>query len=89
MKRLLFLIVVLSVIGTDCTLAQVVRTVNSPFDSGKGTLRDIIGLCTSGDTVRFSTTGTITLTSGPIKFNSGIYIDGPNRDSVIVNGGGN
>ncbi len=88
MKKFWIASVILSFFGVQLAEAQVVRTVTNLFDSGTGTLRDVIGLCTSGDTVRFSVTGTITLTNGTISFNSGIYIDGPGRDSITVNGGG-
>ncbi|MBO6516574.1 MAG: right-handed parallel beta-helix repeat-containing protein [Bacteroidia bacterium] len=89
MKKSFWTLLAVFILVSTSSQAQVVRTVTNLFDSGKGTLRDAIGLCTSGDTVRFTVSGTITLTNGSINFNSGIYIDGGHKDSITVNGGGN
>src|SRR5262249_15310562 len=47
--------------------------------SGAGTLRSVIANAAAGDTVRFSCSGTITLTSatgGPITLSTSVIIDG-------------
>ena len=53
------------------------RTVTSLADSGAGTLRDAIGASDNGDTIDFSVTGTIGLTSGFLVILRDITITGP------------
>jgi len=64
-------------------------TVNStadPTESGKTTLRDALASAADGDTINFSVTGTITLTSGELLVNDSITISGPGASTLAVNG---
>ncbi|WP_035603568.1 right-handed parallel beta-helix repeat-containing protein [Haloferula sp. BvORR071] len=62
-----------------------ILTVTSLADTGPGTLRDQIAAAASGDTIDFSVTGTITLTSsGHINIAKDLTIAGPGAGSLIV-----
>ncbi len=64
-----------------------VLTVSNTNDSGAGSLRQQINDASSGDTIDFSITGTITLTSGeiPISFKD-LVILGPGSDQLTLDG---
>lgn len=60
------------------------RTVSSLADSGAGTLRDQVAAAAAGDTIVFSVTGTIALTSGQIGIAKDLTISGPGAGSLTV-----
>jgi hypothetical protein len=55
-------------------------------DSGPGTLRQVIANALSGDTITFATSGTITLTGGPLFITKSVNISGPGPASIAVDG---
>ena len=61
-------------------------TVTNTNDSGTGSLRDAIAMCSSGDTIVFSVTGTITLTSGELVIEKNLTIMGPGAGSLAGRG---
>jgi hypothetical protein len=66
-----------------------IRTVTSTADSGAGTLRNIITASSSGDTINFSVTGTITLTSGELAIGGSLgslNVVGPGATNLTVSG---
>ena len=58
-------------------------TVDNLNDSGAGSLRDVIATSASNDTIIFSVTGTITLTSGEIVIKAHLAIIGPSGGITI------
>jgi hypothetical protein len=76
-----------------CAIAQpqsaqaTILTVTNTADSGAGSLRDTLSAAVSGDTIQFdpSLNGeTILLSSGGLRVNSGITIDGPGANLLTV-----
>lgn len=61
----------------------VTRTVTSGGDSGAGTLRDTIGVATSGDTIVFSGVTTVTLTSDELLIDKNLTINGGTNGVTI------
>jgi hypothetical protein len=61
-------------------------TVTSTADSGPNTLRQALADANDGDTIDFSVTGTITLTSGKLLVNKNVTISGPGANSLAVDG---
>jgi predicted outer membrane repeat protein len=61
-------------------------TVTNTNDSGPGSLRQALSIVNDGDTIDFSVTGTITLTSGELLVNDSITILGPGATDLAVNG---
>ena len=62
-------------------------TVTNTNDSGSGSLREVIANAANGDTIEFSVTGTITLTSGEIFISqSPLNITGPGASSLAISG---
>ncbi|HJQ23244.1 MAG TPA: HYR domain-containing protein [Blastocatellia bacterium] len=60
------------------------RTVTNTNDSGPGSLRQAIADAASGDTITFSVTGTITLTSGALAVAKNLTIQGPGANQLTV-----
>jgi hypothetical protein len=60
------------------------RTVTSLADGGTGTLRDAIMASDDGDSIDFSVTGSINLTSGTLTISNGIMITGPGANLLEV-----
>lgn len=63
-------------------------TVSNLNDSGAGSLREAITDAASGDTIGFTVSGTIVLTSGELEINKDLNIAGPGRTSIAVSGSG-
>ena len=61
-------------------------TVSNTNDSGAGSLRQAIIDAAPGDTIDFSVTGTITLTSGELGIGKNLTIVGPGAGSLTVSG---
>jgi hypothetical protein len=59
-------------------------TVTNTNDSGPGSLRQALADANNGDTVNFSVTGTITLTSGELLLDKGVNISGPGANLLAV-----
>ena len=55
-------------------------------DSGPGSLRDALQISAPGDTIRFSITGTITLTTGELTVDKDLTIQGPNTRAITISG---
>src|SRR6476469_2715822 len=64
--------------------ASITRFVTNLNDSGTGSLRDAIAISASGDTINFSVTGTITLTSDELSVNHNLNIIGPGAPSELI-----
>ena len=62
------------------------RVVTSLNDSGAGTLRDTIAASTAGDTIVFTTNGTITLTTGELLVGRNLTITGSGATNLTVHG---
>ena len=60
--------------------------VSSTADSGPGSLRDTLAAASDGDTINFSVTGTILLTSGELPVSKSVTIGGPGYPSLAVDG---
>jgi len=58
-------------------------------DSGAGSLRQAIADAASGDTITFSVTGTITLTSGELLVAKNLTLSGPGAASLSISGNTN
>jgi cysteine-rich repeat protein len=61
-------------------------TVTSLLDSGAGTLRNAVATAAPGDTIDFSVSGTILLTSGRIVVDKDLAIVGPGAASLTIDG---
>jgi hypothetical protein len=55
-------------------------------DSGAGSLRQAIANAAPGDTITFSVSGTITLTSGELAVNKNLTLNGPGAASLGISG---
>src|SRR6266566_4857149 len=85
--RILFVITLLfAAMASVQNLHAATITVTSTADSGAGTLRDALASASDGDTIDFSVTGTITLTSGQLVVNNSLTISGPGAANLAVNG---
>lgn len=63
-------------------------TVSNTNDSGSGSLRAAIAAAAPGDTINFSVTGAITLTTGELLIDKNLTISGPGASSLTIGGGG-
>ena len=61
-------------------------TVTTTADSGPGSLRQAIQAAAPGDTINFSVTGAITLTSGELFITKNLIIQGPGATSLAISG---
>ena len=62
-------------------------TVTSLADDGSsGTLRSVIAAAAPGDTINFSVSGTITLTSGTLALSQNLTISGPGAANLAISG---
>ena len=83
--RILFLITLL------CAAIAVLQSVNAATitvintnDSDTGSLRQALADASNGDTINFSVTGTITLTTGQLGVSSSVTISGPGTNQLTV-----
>jgi hypothetical protein len=67
-------------------LSAATNTVTSLADSGPGSLRAALGAAAAGDTIDFSISGTITLTSGELVISKSVTLLGPGADALKVSG---
>ena len=82
--RFLLPLVVLALILPSSIARATTRVVSSLADSGAGTLRDTIAASSNGDTITFSVTGAINLTSGSLTISNSITINGPGANLLEV-----
>src|ERR1700710_3073762 len=61
-------------------------TVTSLADAGSGTLRSAIANATGNDTILFSVTGTITLSTGQLEIDKNLTISGPGASRLAISG---
>ncbi len=61
-------------------------TVTNTNDSGPGSLRQAIADASSGETIIFTVTGTITLTSGELVIDKDLTIQGPGATQLTISG---
>lgn len=88
MKALKVLITALAVGGLGLSSVQA-YTVTSTNDSGPGSLREAIAATPStGGTIDFAVTGTITLTNGQLYIEKNLTILGPGANLLTINGAG-
>ncbi|HEY0550091.1 MAG TPA: choice-of-anchor Q domain-containing protein [Verrucomicrobiae bacterium] len=79
-------VVWLSLLVTSARAAT--NVVTTLADSGPGSLRQVIFNSVSGDTIRFTTNGTITLANGRLLIQKDLHIVGPGAASLAVSGNG-
>lgn len=91
MNKIIKVICIL-LIGIPCSYGQVTHQVLNSNDSGTGSLRDIVSIAASGDTIKFdnlSASSVITLTSGQLDCGSkSLHIVGKveNGDTLTISG---
>src|ERR1035438_9511221 len=73
-------------LGTTHRALAATNTVTTTADTGAGSLRQTVASATAGDTINFTVTGTITLTSGEIALDKGLTLSGPGADVLAVSG---
>src|SRR6476660_4176969 len=61
-------------------------TVTNTNDCGPGSLRQALANANNGDTISFTVTGTIALTSGGLAVTKNVTISGPGANQLAVNG---
>ena len=67
--------------------AQDVVLVTNLNDAGAGSFRTAVANAFPGDTVRFTVTGTIAITTGTVTYNKDLVIDGPGEELLTLDGG--
>jgi hypothetical protein len=80
------LALVCAVVASAC--ADVI-TVTNTNDTGPGSLRQALVDANNGDTINFTVTGTIGLTTGELLVDKSITISGSGAEMLAVNGDGN
>src|SRR6266699_3875226 len=85
--RILFVITLLFAAMASVQIVHAATiTVTSTADSGAGSLREALASASDGDTIDFSVTGTITLTSGELVVNNSLTISGSGAANLAVSG---
>jgi hypothetical protein len=83
--RMLFLVTLLcAAVASWQSVYAATITVTNANDSGPGSLRQALFAAVSGDTIDFSVTGTITLTTGPLAVNRSVTISGPGANVLAI-----
>lgn len=82
--KALHLLCACALLSPLASYAQTVHYVTTPFDSGAGSFRTVVGQALNGDTIRFQITGTITLLTGPITYDKDLVIQGPGMDQLTL-----
>ncbi|MFL6429544.1 MAG: hypothetical protein ACJ71S_14960 [Acidobacteriaceae bacterium] len=77
----------LVLLGAGSSFANTL-TVTNRNDSGAGSLRDAIATANAGDTIEFSVTGTIPLTSAELALDKNLTIKGPGAAQLAISGNG-
>src|SRR6266542_4329682 len=87
MKNLLLSLVVAAALSSTAARATTL-TVTSTADDGTtaGTLRSLLAGAADGDTIEFSVTGTITLTTGQLVVDKSVAILGPGANNLAIDG---
>jgi hypothetical protein len=73
-------------LGTTHRALAATNTVTTTADTGAGSLRQAVASVTAGDTINFTVTGTITLTSGEIALDKDLTVSGPGANVLAVSG---
>src|SRR5438876_264895 len=85
--RILFLTTLLCAASASMQLVHAATTtVTNTNDSGAGSLRQALADANDGDTINFSVTGTIQLTSGELVVDKSVTISGPGAANLTING---
>jgi hypothetical protein len=74
------------VLAASITATAATITVTNTNDSGPGSLRQAIADAAPGETINFSVTGTITLTSGQLEILRNLTIQGPGANLLSISG---
>ena len=83
-------LVVLMLVAGYAPLANAATiTVTNLNDNGPGSLRQAIADAAPSDTINFSVTGTIALTSGELNIDKDLAIVGPGVNELSISGGNN
>lgn len=83
----LLLFALISAFLATAELAQgATVTVTNLNNDGPGSLRQAIANSSSGDTINFGVTGTITLTTGQLKIDKDLTISGPGAQILTISG---
>src|SRR2546422_6001502 len=82
-KRIGFSLFIVAVLLTQRGLAAT-TTVTSAADSGPGSLREAISNAAPDETIGFSITGTITLTSAELLINKSLIISNQSASSLTI-----
>src|SRR5574342_534164 len=85
-KALVIVCLMLAAVPAPAAHASTI-TVTNLNDSGSGSLRQAIIDAGSGDTINFSVTGTINLSSGQLLFDKNLTILGPGEGSLTIDAG--
>jgi len=72
--------------GTTLAAHAATITITTTADSGSGSLRQAIQDAAPGDTINFSVTGAITLTSGELFIGKNLTLQGPGATSLAISG---
>jgi hypothetical protein len=90
-KTSVFLMVLMAVLvcGEFNYAMSAIITVTNTNNSGGGSLRQAISTANPGDTIKFSVTGTITLTTGALSIQKNLTITGPGPSALIIDGNAN